>query len=1258
MKTGNRKKMGTKTVPGRGLKLLMAAVLGIQMAVSSVMPGTVAYAVEGEKLLYAEEAENAKLSYGAQAVEAGQASGRSMVGSIGTDGGNHGDGTVMFTVQGVKAGKYELRVYYGVSSDNDRFFDIKVNGELVETWNKLPGTGSFEIPSEEPHVLEIEMAEGDNTISFSCLEWYAPNLDRIQIYGANDIVWEKPEDEEQEFSAGREVLYEEEAEDAELTGSIEIVEYKRASGGKMASSIGSDGGSRDDNRVTFRVSDLPAGRYELLVYYAVKSDHDRSFDIYVNEELVQKDKKLPGTGSVGIPSAIPSCVDIDLEEGENVISFGCAGWYAPNLDRIQICAIKEVDIAAEGHYEAAADVRLTLQAEEASLLGGASKDYDSASCGNGGKVNNIGGDGAVLFEGIEIAETGKYAIDVAYAAKEGRKFLITVDGSQEIWMDCPAGFEWDVPNRHIVTCEMKAGTHSIRFGNPDGAAPNLDEIRIYRCQAIDMGKYTFLYDLETGRYDMIADGRTRVNDAFAAVSVGGEMYRSTEYTSHELTQEAVQDSFGSGVVLHSISKAEGKPVLKQDFYLYEGQEYFLTQMDISWEDGSEIGTNYIAPLYVNSVGGVENEIDKDDYFLKVPYDNDGWVKYELSNLRGSNTGYEAAAILNEKNGKALVMGSLSHDTWKTGISYAGTQYQIYELGLYGGAADGVNGGVDFDLPPHGTVTGEAVKSPLMFVGYYDDWRDGMDAYGKANTLVVPAKMDAGNVPFGWNSWGSVQDQISLKVVNGISDYIHDNLQDAWKTDDTDVIYINLDACWDYLSDEEMAEFMQHCKDNGQEVGIYWGPFVYWSWSSWKAPVEGTEGTEYEGTVYGDILLKQEDGSSYGTLDGAYPIDITHPAAQLRTKYYIDKFKEAGYKYIKMDFMVHGALEGKHYDETIQTGTQAYNFGMQYVLDCLDGQMFLNLSIAPTFPYQYADGKRIACDAFYSISNTEYTLNGLTYGFWQKNLYQYPDPDHLVLWADRSGNRASLREARSRATSGILLGTSFLSGDNFVKQSGSGAADERYQELLTNPDIIAVAKTGKIFRPAEISHTRDTANLFVMTDGDVSYLAALNYNPLMEYEKDVDLRELFGLEGKLSVKELWSGEEQELEDGILSIQLYAKDAMVYQIIGAKASEKAETGEDHTAGNEEQSDGNQSGSGEGNGQNVTDAKEKSTVKPLIWVAILLLLAAAVGGGVYCAAAWYNELVKKKYLGKEKGNEPDAFRMERQDEALDAHPERRFL
>src|SRR5208283_1916250 len=108
------------------------------------------------------------------------------------------------------------------------------------------------------------------------------------------------------------------------------------------------------------------------------------------------------------------------------------------------------------------------------------------------------------------------------------------------------------------------------------------------------------------------------------------------------------------------------------------------------------------------------------------------------------------------------------------------------------------------------------------------------------------------------------------------------------------------------------------------------------------------------------------------------------------------FISDGFDFVKIDFLSHGALEGVHYNPSVTTGIEAYNQGMQFILGQVAGTMFISESIAPLFPYQYGHGRRIACDAYTSfISNTAYTMNSVTYGWWLDQLYPFNDPDMMV-----------------------------------------------------------------------------------------------------------------------------------------------------------------------------------------------------------------------------------------------------------------------
>ena len=292
-------------------------------------------------------------------------------------------------------------------------------------------------------------------------------------------------------------------------------------------------------------------------------------------------------------------------------------------------------------------------------------------------------------------------------------------------------------------------------------------------------------------------------------------------------------------------------------------------------------------------------------------------------------------------------------------------------------------------------------------------------------------------------------------------------------------------------------------------------------------------------TYQEIRLKKTDGSFYGNeVDGCIPLDVTHPATKLHVRNTIDRIKAAGVDYIKLDFLVHASFEGAFYDERIQTGIEAYNYAMTYLTEMIGDDIFLNLAMSPTFPYQYANGRRLACDAFYHIGDTEYTLNAVTYGFWEKELYDYTDPDHIVIWG-KDGD-ATQAEARSRITSGVIAGTSFLTGDNFVSPAGDAAeAFARYASLLTNERVLAVAKRAEIFLPVVTNVLNRTANIYKLETADRTYFAVFNFDAVPRvFTVDTGL-------GSYRATELWRGRES-TGSGLLTAALGAKDAALYEV----------------------------------------------------------------------------------------------------------------
>ena len=244
------------------------------------------------------------------------------------------------------------------------------------------------------------------------------------------------------------------------------------------------------------------------------------------------------------------------------------------------------------------------------------------------------------------------------------------------------------------------------------------------------------------------------------------------------------------------------------------------------------------------------------------------------------------------------------------------------------------------------------------------------------------------------------------------------------------------------------------------------------------------------------------------------------------------FRRCGYRYVKMDFMTHGRMEADSWHrKDITTGTQAYNYGM-HLLDSIFSDMYINLSISPLFPAQYAQSRRIACDAWNKIKDTEYTMNALTWGWWLDKVYSYNDADHVVMRDATEG------ENRARVTSAVITGM-FITGDDFSSK-GDSTAKARAMRMLANERVNALID-GRAFRPLNADDDR-SEHMFVRTEADGRIcLAVFNYGDNQASFTLPTERMPMRKGTEYSVDELWSGARI---DSTSSLTLPPKDAMIF------------------------------------------------------------------------------------------------------------------
>ncbi|MFF2910693.1 carbohydrate-binding protein [Paenibacillus sp. NPDC057934] len=803
---------------------------------------------------------------------------------------------------------------------------------------------------------------------------------------------------------------------------------------------------------------------------------------------------------------------------------------------------------------------------------------DCAPCSDGKQVGGLFEGSSIQFNDVEVPEPGKYIVTAYYVSGDPRTFYVKVNDKDPEKIDFPevAKDDWDSLGSFDFEIELSGGSNVLLFSDGDWYSPNLDRIVIKKAPesvnigqnpvfqwgdsanigelattlkvgnitvaqhssgfTVDSGMYQVLYNTTTGLSSYAWDGKVIAKGVYSSFKLNEDLFYSNEYDSHTLLSdqvEQIQDGHGKGIKLIVRNEKPGQPTLDQIYYVYEKSNYFIKAEEVT--SSSELSTNEMAPVVLETAGGVDLGQYGDNRVLLVPFDNDAWARYDSKSMNthlntNSNISSEVTAIFDNVSRKGLIVGSVTHDTWKTGIHWSGADNRLDQLKVFGGFTSKK---VTYDSLPHGAITGRLLKSPQIFVGFYSDYRDGMEAYGRANAVVAPPLSFGPDipqgVPVGWNSWGAYAEHLSYDNLMAASNFFHDHLQNkSFNNDGT--VYMNMDSFWDNLSDEQLDDAVVKIRKNGQIPGTYHTPFVYWG-KNMIAEVEGTEG-KY---TYGDIVLKDSEGKlvPYGN---GIALDPTHPGTKMKIDYDIARFKARGYQFIKLDFLTHASMEGDFYDKNITTGIQAYNEGMSYLLNQLGDTMFVSASIAPIFPSQYAHSRRISCDIDGSISSTEYQLNSQTYGWWQNGtIYHYTDPDYMTLTKGET-----FEGAQTRVNASVISGTVYLNSDDVQ----SVEAQKLMKKLLTNPRVNELAIKGKAFRSVEANTGTAASETFVLEDQGAYYLAVFNYSK-DSAEKNIDLGRA-GIPANVSILDLWTNKPVQSQNGKLTLTLSGRQSVLYKL----------------------------------------------------------------------------------------------------------------
>lgn len=651
---------------------------------------------------------------------------------------------------------------------------------------------------------------------------------------------------------------------------------------------------------------------------------------------------------------------------------------------------------------------------------------------------------------------------------------------------------------------------------------------------------------------------------------------STGYTQHHSSTQQVNDAGGKGLRIDIQHQDEHSPViLTQHITLYEKQPLLLINVEAGGRrQDAVLATRNISPIAVlPSQNGRCFIPGEEPRILDAPFDNDNWVGSVTRRWPASGISYELSALYDNAGMSGLVLGSVQHDFWKTGIVYkTGTaKGHLDSLLVFGGVATADNkslpplyGGYDgtHDHAPHGILHGHTVQSPLIYLNGSKDVRTALAGYGKANVRFNGSLQWKGEAPLYWNSFG-VEDVLGARNIMQppgvlqISDFLHS--LDHFNSHHPVLSIDSYDQS--IYTTQVLADIGAHGAQNQQRMGFYFIPFAVWTWRDALDKILPGTNTPLREVVLRDTAnqpIFYKEGNF-----GAYAIDPTHPVTRQRIINSLLKAKAIKASFIKIDFLSAGALETPaHYDPAVQSGMQAFNKGMKMLKHLVDSIMgpdiFITEAISPMFPHQYAHTRFVSTDVYSHLRDDEpgfphygSTGSSLATGsvmWWvQGTLWPYTNLDVAIMKSFQKNPDLSEQEIKVRLYAMMAMGSILGDGSDFRQP----LAAERARKFLNNKALCDYFSRPKAFTPLQFADgdSFDQQMAFYLK-GDTALLAMFNFSNKQTYRKNFSLASLGLKQGNYVLKDFLTNEvlgNIQKNQASFSLAVPVKDAYLVKLV---------------------------------------------------------------------------------------------------------------
>ncbi|SEM30550.1 hypothetical protein SAMN05216436_103156 [bacterium A37T11] len=603
---------------------------------------------------------------------------------------------------------------------------------------------------------------------------------------------------------------------------------------------------------------------------------------------------------------------------------------------------------------------------------------------------------------------------------------------------------------------------------------------------------------------------------------------TTNFNHHTVSAKKLADSLGEGILLGLRHSGDKGVQLVQYFTMYKNRPFLLLRTVAEPVNGQELESRNISSLCMQLAYQSRSTIPGDrPMIVDLPFDNDNWLKLlalpwpEVGEKPLEGVSHELAYIYiyiyDQSTYKGIVLGSLEHDFWKTGIAYrTGVGNGVLDsLLVYGGAARASLEDTH-DVALHGTMLGKQITSPLIYLEAGEDFRVSSKNFGILQVPMAGTLKWRHPAPVYWNSFGvegvlGYEHIMMPPAMDTISDFLHS----LTKFSAYSKPVLSIDSYDQGIYSVPILQSIAiYGEKNGQQMGFYCSPFSLWTWSNniQNAKLPGTD------VPLREVILRDEKGKPIHFKDGewrAYPMDPTHPATRQAMINQIEKAKFVHARFIKIDFLTAGSLESaSHYDKNIRTGMQAYNYGMKlfkHLVDSIMGlDIFVSMAISPMFPHQYAHTRFVSTDVhshlrdsqpgFPHYGSTAASMITASYMTWvQGTLWPYTNMDVLVMNHFQGHPPLSETEVKVRLFCLMTMGSILGDGSDYREP----LAAWRARKYLDNADVAKFFAAPQAFIPIRMASGESMdqqLSFYLPGDGRRILLSAFDFDVKNEFKE--------------------------------------------------------------------------------------------------------------------------------------------------------------